>query len=142
MKALAHNWPRGHMSAFPPVSLIAQTLCKIREKENKSYWLHNLAPASRTLQSPCLVPGWDMEEFKGLSPAVIDTIIQAFCSLTKAKVYHVPWGYRSLLWFSKWCFVADICRAVGWATPNTFVGFYNLRVKCPVTVADSLSFIR
>ncbi len=25
--------------------------------------------------------------------------------------------------------LADICRAAGWATPNTFTRFYNLRVK-------------
>ncbi len=25
--------------------------------------------------------------------------------------------------------LADICRAAGWATPNTFVKFYNLRVE-------------
>ncbi len=32
--ALAHNWPRAfHKYAFPPVSLLAQTLCKLREDE-------------------------------------------------------------------------------------------------------------
>ncbi len=25
--------------------------------------------------------------------------------------------------------LADICRVAGWATPNTFVGFYSLRVE-------------
>lgn len=25
--------------------------------------------------------------------------------------------------------LADICRAAGWATPNTFMRFYNLRVE-------------
>ncbi len=34
--ALAHSWPQGlHKYAFPPVSLLAQTLCKIRENEEQ-----------------------------------------------------------------------------------------------------------
>ncbi len=42
--ALAHSWPRGlRKYAFPPVSLLAQTLCKIREVEEQvllvaPYW--------------------------------------------------------------------------------------------------------
>ncbi len=42
--ALAHSWPRGlHKYAFPPVSLLAQTLCKVREDEERvllvaPYW--------------------------------------------------------------------------------------------------------
>ncbi len=42
--ALAHSWPRGlHKYAFPPVSLLAQTLCKVREEEEQillvaPYW--------------------------------------------------------------------------------------------------------
>ncbi len=42
--ALAHSWPWGlHKYAFPPVSLLAQTLCKIREDEEQvllvaPYW--------------------------------------------------------------------------------------------------------
>ncbi len=42
--ALAHSWPRGlRKYAFPPVSLLAQTLCKIREEEEQillvaPYW--------------------------------------------------------------------------------------------------------
>ncbi len=44
MDALAHSWPRGlRKYAFPPVSLLAQTLCKIREDEEQvllvaPYW--------------------------------------------------------------------------------------------------------
>ncbi len=34
--ALAHSWPQGLCKyAFPPVSLLAQTLCKIREDEEQ-----------------------------------------------------------------------------------------------------------
>ncbi|KAI2667192.1 ORF V: Enzymatic polyprotein [Labeo rohita] len=41
--ALAHSWPLGPKYAFPPVSLLAQTLCKIREDEEQvllvaPYW--------------------------------------------------------------------------------------------------------
>ncbi len=42
--ALAHSWPRGlRKYAFPPVSLLAQTLCKVREDEEQvllvaPYW--------------------------------------------------------------------------------------------------------
>ncbi len=42
--ALAHSWPRGLLKyAFPPVSLLAQTLCKVREEEEQillvaPYW--------------------------------------------------------------------------------------------------------
>ncbi len=44
MDALAHSWPRGLCKyAFPPVSLLAQTLCKVREDEEQvllvaPYW--------------------------------------------------------------------------------------------------------
>ncbi len=44
MDALAHSWPRGlRKYAFPPVSLLAQTLCKVREEEEQillvaPYW--------------------------------------------------------------------------------------------------------
>ena len=41
--ALAHSWPRGRKYAFPPVSLLAQTLRKVREDEEQvtlvaPYW--------------------------------------------------------------------------------------------------------
>ncbi|KAL0201658.1 hypothetical protein M9458_004845, partial [Cirrhinus mrigala] len=41
--ALAHSWPPGPKYAFPPVSLLAQTLCKIREDKEQvllvaPYW--------------------------------------------------------------------------------------------------------
>ncbi len=40
--ALAHNWPRGlRKYAFPPVSLLAQILCKVKEEQVLSvapYW--------------------------------------------------------------------------------------------------------
>lgn len=38
---------------------------------------YNLAPAPRHLEHPCLAPGWNLEDFNGLSPTVMDTITQA-----------------------------------------------------------------
>ncbi len=105
MDAMAHSWPQGlRKYAFPPVSLLAQTLCKIREEEEQillvaPYWPtrtlfpelmllvtaadaprdspsladssekgstdsetgHLVAPASRPLETSCLVPGQDAE---------------------------------------------------------------------------------
>ncbi len=95
--ALAHSWPRGLRNyAFPPVSLLAQTLCKVREEEEQillvaPYWptrtwfpelmllvtappwqiplrkdlltqrRGTLWPASRPLETSCLVPRRDAE---------------------------------------------------------------------------------
>ncbi len=45
--ALAHSWPRGlRKYAFPPVSLLAQTLCKIREDEEQLH-IGPTGPGSR-----------------------------------------------------------------------------------------------
>ncbi len=47
-----------------------------------------------------------------------------------------PWGESTL--YERRCFllalargasIADICKAAGWATPNTFARFYNLRIE-------------
>ncbi|KAL0162049.1 hypothetical protein M9458_041445, partial [Cirrhinus mrigala] len=100
--ALAHSWPPGPKYAFPPVSLLAQTLCKIREDEEQvllvaPYWPtwtcpsmedpleegpsfsgdgHNLAPAPRPMEPARLAPGQDVSDLSGLSQAVIETITQ------------------------------------------------------------------
>ncbi len=43
--ALAHSWPRGlRKYAFPPVSLLAQTLCKVREDEEQVSVVKDSAP--------------------------------------------------------------------------------------------------
>ncbi len=61
--ALAHSWPQDlHKYAFPSVSLLAQTLCKLREEEEQvllvaPYW--PTGPVSRnswSSQQP--LPGW------------------------------------------------------------------------------------
>ncbi len=39
--ALAHSWPWGlRKYAFPPVSILAQTLCKVRTRSRSSQWRH------------------------------------------------------------------------------------------------------
>ncbi len=44
--ALAHSWPRAlRKYAFPPVSLLAQTLCKLtRRTRSRSCWLRPIGP--------------------------------------------------------------------------------------------------
>ncbi|KAL0192226.1 hypothetical protein M9458_010522, partial [Cirrhinus mrigala] len=83
---LAHSWPRGLLKyIFPPVSLLAQTLCKIREDEEQvllvvPYWPtqtwfanlmllatappwkdgHDLAPTTRSVEPARLASGQDV----------------------------------------------------------------------------------
>ncbi len=38
---------------------------------------HPLAPTSRLVESPRVVPGWDVEVLGGLPPAVVNTITSA-----------------------------------------------------------------
>ncbi|KAI2643911.1 hypothetical protein H4Q32_026197 [Labeo rohita] len=121
--ALAHSWPPGPKYAFPPVSLLAQTLCKIREDEEQvllvaPYWPtrtcpsledlleerpsfsgdgHNLAPAPRPMEPARLAPGRDTSDLSGLSQAVIETITQSRASSTR-QAYALRWGL-----FVDWC---------------------------------------
>ncbi|KAI2665879.1 Transposon Ty3-G Gag-Pol polyprotein [Labeo rohita] len=120
MDALAHSWPPGPKYAFPPVSLLAQTLCKIREDGEQvllvaPYWPtwtcpsledspeegpsfsgdgHNLAPASRSLE-PARVNG--TVDLAGLPQAVIETITQSRAPSTR-QAYALRWGL-----FVDWC---------------------------------------
>ncbi len=129
---------------------------------------HHTAPASRSMEPPCVAPGRDAADLSGLPPAVVETIIQARAPSTR-QTYALKWSL-----FATWCSsrredprrctigvvlsflqerlermlspstlkvyvasshalahgasLADICRAAGWVTPNTFARFYNLRV--------------
>ncbi len=118
--------------AFPPVSLLAQTLCKVREDEEQvsggavlaqldlvprtdaprdspslansseegspfSERGHPLAPASRLVESPCMVPGWDAEVLGGLPPSVVNTITSARAPSTR-HAYRLKWNL-----FVGWC---------------------------------------
>ncbi len=104
--AQAHSWPRGlRKYAFPPVNLLAQTLCKIREDEEQvllvaPYWPNRtwspelmllatappwpiplrkdlLSQRRGTLWHPRMVPGWDAEVLGDLPQEVALTITSA-----------------------------------------------------------------
>ncbi len=126
--ALAHSWPRGlRKYAFPPVSLLAQTLCKVREEEEQillayqdlvpradaprdspsladsseegstdSETGHLMAPASRPLETSCLVPRRDAEVLSDLPQEVVDTITLARAPSTK-HAYTLKWN------LFEWC---------------------------------------
>ncbi len=137
--ALAHSWPRGlRKYAFPPVSLLAQTLppvsllaqtlCKVREEEEQillayqdlvpradaprdspsladsseegstdSETGHLMAPASRPLETSCLVPRRDAEVLSDLPQEVVDTITLARAPSTR-HAYALKWNL-----FVEWC---------------------------------------
>ncbi|KAI2648082.1 ORF V: Enzymatic polyprotein [Labeo rohita] len=121
--ALAHSWPPGPKYAFPPVSLLAQTLCKIREDGEQvllvaPYWPtrtcpsledpleegpsfsgdgHNLAPASRSMEPARVASGRDTVDLSGLPQAVIETITQSRAPSTR-QAYALRWGL-----FVDWC---------------------------------------
>ncbi len=180
-----------------PLSLLAQTLCKIREDEEQvllvaPYWPSRtwfpgthaprdspsladsfeegsafsemgqpLAPASRPVETPCVVSGRDVEVLGDLPQEVTLTIASARAPSTR-RAYALKWNLI-VVWCSshhedpRRCLIravlsflqqglerrlspstlnvyvaaslADICRAAGWATPNTFARFYSLRVE-------------
>ncbi len=158
---------------------------------------HPLAPASRLVESPRMVPGRDAEVLGGLPPAVVNTITSARAPSTRrlnqsfsestqsfrtsdqlfvcfggqqkgkavskqrlahwiveaivlayqARCLPCPLGVRAHSRrdvASSWALaqgtsIADMCKAAGWATPNTFARFYNLRkepVSSRVLVSD------
>ncbi|KAL0177701.1 hypothetical protein M9458_026595, partial [Cirrhinus mrigala] len=71
--ALAHSWPPGPKYAFPPVSLLAQTLCKIREDGEQvllvaPYWPTRTWFVDLTLLATA--PPWKIPLRKDLSVAV------------------------------------------------------------------------
>ncbi len=132
--ALAHSWPRGFRKyAFPPVSLLAQTLCKgqrgrgadpargtilayqdlvpradaprdspsladsSEEGSTDSETGHLMAPASRPLETSCLVPRRDAEVLGDLPQEVVDTITSARAPSTR-HAYALKWNL-----FVEWC---------------------------------------
>ncbi len=126
---LAHSWPQAlHKFVFPPVSLLAQTLCKFRKDEEQvllvaPHWptrtwfpelislttalprcipplsgaWHHMAPASRSVEPPCVAPGRDVADLSGLPPAVVETITQARAPSTR-QTYALKWSL-----FANWC---------------------------------------
>ncbi len=58
---------------------------------------HLVAPASRTLETSCLVPGWDPEVLGNLAQEVVDTITSAGAPSTR-HAYALKWNM-----FVEWC---------------------------------------
>ncbi len=116
--ALAHSWPRGlRKYAFPPVSLLAQTLCKVREDEERvllvaPYWPNRTwfpgthAPrdspslASSSEKGPSFSEtGHPLAEVLGdLPPEVLNTIASARAPFTR-RAYALMWNLF-VKWFS------------------------------------------
>ncbi len=116
--ALAHSWPWGlRKYAFPPVSLLAQTLCKIREDEEQvllvvSYWpnrtwfpeLMLLAtappwpiPLRKDMLSQRRGTLWHPEVLADLPQEVALTIASARAPFTR-RAYTLKWNL-----FVEWC---------------------------------------
>ncbi len=58
---------------------------------------HHMAPASRSMEPPCVAPGRDAADLSGLPPAVVETIIQARAPSTR-QTYALKWSL-----FATWC---------------------------------------
>ncbi len=58
---------------------------------------HHVAPASRSMEPPCVAPGRDAADLSGLAPAVVETIIQARAPSTR-QTYALKWSL-----FATWC---------------------------------------
>ncbi len=58
---------------------------------------HHMAPASRSMEPPCVAPGRDTSDLSGLPPAVVETIIQARSPSTR-QTYALKWSL-----FATWC---------------------------------------
>ncbi|KAI2666135.1 ORF V: Enzymatic polyprotein [Labeo rohita] len=110
--ALAHSWPRGLLKyAFPPVSLLVQTLVHGTQNPRDSPSLedspeegpsfsgdgHHLAPVPRSMEPSCVASGRDAADLSGLPQAVIDTITQSRAPSTR-QAYVLRWGL-----FVDWC---------------------------------------
>ncbi len=58
---------------------------------------YHMAPASRSMEPPCVAPGRDAADLSGLPPAVVETIIQARAPSTR-QTYALKWSL-----FATWC---------------------------------------
>ncbi|KAI2647955.1 Transposon Ty3-G Gag-Pol polyprotein [Labeo rohita] len=104
--ALAHSWPKNRLKyAFPPNLVlrpgapgISPSLAHSHEEGPPlSGEGHNLAPAPRSLEPPSMVPGRDQEDFRDLSPSVVNTLLQARAPSTR-RLYDLKWRI-----FVNWC---------------------------------------
>ncbi len=60
---------------------------------------------------------------------IVDTIALAYQSQGEPCPLGVTRSVASFYALAHGASLADICRAAGWATPNTFARFYSLRVE-------------
>ncbi len=58
---------------------------------------HHMAPASRSMEPPCVAPGRDAADLSGLPPAAVQTIIQARAPSAR-QTYALKWSL-----FTNWC---------------------------------------
>ncbi len=58
---------------------------------------HHMAPASRSVEPPCVASGWNAADLSGLPPAVVETITQARAPSTR-QTYTLKWSL-----FANWC---------------------------------------
>ncbi len=58
---------------------------------------HHMAPASRSMEPPCVAPERDAADLSGLPPVVVETIIQARAPSTR-QTYALKWSL-----FATWC---------------------------------------
>ncbi len=104
--------------AFPPVSLLAQTLCKVREEEEHILLVAPYWPTRTWFPELMLLmtaPPWQIPLRKDLLTQRRGTLWHPRPDLWKLHVWSLDGTRRFLV--------------TGWATPNTFARFYSLRVK-------------
>ncbi|XDV20045.1 hypothetical protein PO909_025427 [Leuciscus waleckii] len=86
MDALAHSWPRGLRMCFPQTYAPHDSPSLAHSSEEGPTFSAMglpMAPASRPLETPCLVPGWDAEVLGDLPQAVVDTITSSRAPTTR-----------------------------------------------------------
>ncbi len=91
--ALAHSWPQGLCKyALPPVSLLAQTLCKVREEEEQILLVAPYWPTRTWFPELMLLvtaPPWQIPLRKDLLPQRRGTRVQ-----TSGNFMYGPWTGR------------------------------------------------
>ncbi len=53
---------------------------------------HHMAPASRSVEPPCVAPGWDAADLSGLPPAVVETITPRARAPSTRQTYALKWS--------------------------------------------------
>ncbi len=91
--ALAHSWPRGLCKyALPPVSLLAQTLCKVREEEEQILLVAPYWPTQTWFPELMLLvtaPPWQIPLRKDLLPQRRGTLWHPHPDLWKLHVWSL-----------------------------------------------------